>query len=82
MLERARRYVDRMPVAIQGSDGSGATFAVARKLVADFNLSDDDAMSILREYSARCQPPWSERELLHKIASAKRARVRVEMNRR
>lgn len=79
-FDRARRYVARMPIAIQGTNGSDATFNVARKLVADFGLSDADAMVLLREHSARCRPPWSERELLHKLASAKQARVRVRMD--
>lgn len=77
---RARRYVAQMPVAIQGAGGSDATFNVARRLVADFELTDADAMVLLREHSAQCRPPWTERELLHKLESAKQARVRVRMD--
>lgn len=82
VVERARRYVNTMAPAISGSDGSGATWRVARVLVADFELDDVDALDILRDYSARCSPPWSERELHHKVQSARsNARVRVDMNR-
>jgi hypothetical protein len=42
-------------------------------LVHGFALTDDDALALLREYSERCDPPWSERELLHKIESARNA---------
>lgn len=79
IAERARRYVASMPVAIAGAGGHAATFAVARRLVADFELSDSDAWAVLGEYNLRCQPPWSERELRHKLASAQAARVRLPM---
>ena len=82
VLERARRYVERMPPAIAGAGGHSATFAVARKLVADFGLTDAEAWPILVEYNTRCQPTWSERELRHKLADAARARVRVPMRNR
>ena len=78
-IERARRYVATMPSAIQGSAGSDATFDVARVIVQDFKLGDDEAMVLLREYSARCEPPWPEHQLLHKLASAKKARVSRDM---
>lgn len=74
---RAQAYVDTMPAAVSGSGGHAATFAVARKLVQDFALSDDEAWGVLVGYNARCQPPWSERDLRHKLKSAKAARVRA-----
>jgi hypothetical protein len=64
-----------MDPAISGSGGHLALWAVARKLVKDFALSDDDAWPILLDYSARCQPPWSERELKHKLTQARSATV-------
>jgi predicted P-loop ATPase len=73
LLDRARAYVEAMPEAISGSGGHTATFAVARKLVQDFGLNDSDAWSILIEYNARCKPPWSEKELQHKLDSARAA---------
>ena len=39
-------------------------------LAHGFALSDEQAWPILCEYNARCQPPWSERELKHKLADA------------
>jgi hypothetical protein len=75
MTRRARAYIERMPPAISGSGGHDATFAVARKLVQDFGLSEADAWAVLVEYNARCQPPWSDRELRHKLTEAVKARV-------
>jgi hypothetical protein len=77
-LDRARAYVKKMPDAISGADGSGATFAVACKLV-EFGLSSNDAWPLLLEYNQRCQPQWSERELRHKLDDAfRRANPRTD----
>lgn len=67
---RARAYIKKMPDAIQGENGSTACFNVARTLVRGFALSIDDAMPILKEYNQSCTPPWSEKELQHKLKSA------------
>lgn len=79
LIERARRYVEKMPPAIAGGGGHAQTFRVARRLIADFSLNENDALAILEQYNLRCQPPWSARELKHKLTSAKDARVRVPM---
>lgn len=71
LLDRARAYVAKMPSALSGSGGHPATLAVARALWHDFALEDDDALSVLREFNARCLPPWTERDLIHKLASVK-----------
>jgi hypothetical protein len=67
---RIRAYVARMPGAISGSGGHVATLKVANTLVLGFGLSIDDAWPYLSEYSQRCEPPWSTRELDHKLAEA------------
>jgi len=69
--ERARRYVAKMPPAISGHRGHDATIAVACVLKRDFGLSDSDALAVLREYNQRCEPPWSEAELQHKLTDAR-----------
>jgi hypothetical protein len=80
-VDRARAYVEKMPDAISGKDGSGATFAVACRLV-EFGLSWDDAWALLLEYNLRCQPQWSERELRHKLDDAfRRANPRPDFSR-
>jgi hypothetical protein len=69
---RAVRYVDTMPIAIAGSGGHDALFKVACVVIRGFDLPDVMAIEILRHYSAKCDPPWSERELEHKIAQARK----------
>jgi hypothetical protein len=71
VADRARRYVEKMPSAISGSGGHDALFPVACVLTNGFALSNEQAWSILQEYNARCQPPWSQRELRHKLSEAK-----------
>ncbi len=61
-----------MQPSIQGSGGSTDAFNVAAVLAVGFDLADDDALRILEEWNAGCQPPWSEKELLQKLASARR----------
>jgi hypothetical protein len=70
VTERASRYVANMPPAISGSGGHAATFAVAVALRWGFDLTEDEAWRILLEYNERGEPPWSERELRHKLDSA------------
>jgi hypothetical protein len=71
LVTRARRYVAAMDPAIAGAGGHDATFAVAQVLVRGFGLDRSTALAILLDdYNPRCQPPWSEKELVHKIESA------------
>ena len=61
-----------MPPAISGSGGHAAAFSVAKALCHDFDLSMGDARVLFSEYNLRCTPPWSEREIVHKLESASR----------
>lgn len=71
VVEQARRYIMAIPGGIQGENGSLPTIKVAGHLVRGFDLSAEQALPLLREWSdAKCQPPWSETELRHKIDSA------------
>ena len=70
VLERARKYVAKCPPAISGQNGSGAAFHVACLMVLGFGLSYDSALVLMRRWNQSCNPPWSERELAHKIADA------------
>lgn len=73
VIERARRYIAKCPPAISGQGGHDATFHVAACLVHGFALGDADALALLTEWNRVCVPPWSERELRHKIESAGKA---------
>lgn len=70
-IERASRYLAEVDPAISGSSGHNTTFRAACKLVIGFDLSVDEAFNLLmREYNPRCVPPWTERELRHKVNQA------------
>jgi hypothetical protein len=71
-IERARAYLSKMPLAISGQGGHTAAFNATVAAAVGFNLSDEDALVALSEWNACCQPPWPERELRRKIASARR----------
>jgi hypothetical protein len=69
-LFRASAYVAAMPPAVSGNHGHDATFAVALALCHGFALSNAQALPVMQEFNARCDPPWNERELEHKLESA------------
>ena len=71
VTERAIAYLAACPPALSGQGGHNQTFAVTQALVHGFCLEPETAMRLLQEhYNPRCEPPWSERELLHKVDSA------------
>ena len=70
-VERARRYLFRVPPAVAGEHGDVHTFRVCCRLVRGFALSDDEALDVLTEWNARCQPPWTESDLQDKLRCAR-----------
>ncbi|MGK3995668.1 bifunctional DNA primase/polymerase [Sorangium sp. So ce1024] len=75
---RAAAYLETLPPAVQGQGGSRATFLAALHLVKGFGLSPQAALALLEQlYNPRCQPPWSAKELHHKVASAERSQAPV-----
>lgn len=79
IADRARSYLMRIPPAISGSGGHAQTLIAAEHMVRGFGLDDGTAMSLLCEWNRTCSPPWSERELQHKIREARKAGTAVEM---
>lgn len=72
-LRRARRAMQNMRPSIQGQNGSTACFVAACTLLKRYQLSPAQALEVLtHEFNPRCQPPWSPRELQHKVSSAAR----------
>lgn len=71
-VERARRYLASVPPAIAGQHGDVHTFRVCCRLARGFALNDDQALHVLTDWNARCQPPWSLEELLDKLRRAAR----------
>ncbi|MBX3408223.1 MAG: DUF3987 domain-containing protein, partial [Phycisphaeraceae bacterium] len=71
VLRRAEAYLDRIPPAISGSGGHSQTYAAATAMVHGFGLDAETAFGLLWDrYNPRCQPPWSEKELRHKVSDA------------
>lgn len=69
--KRAIAYLDALPPAIKGQHGHNATYAAATSLLHGFGLQPERALVLLRQhYNLRCQPPWSDKELIHKINDA------------
>ena len=67
LIERARAYVARMETAVSGSHGHNATFKVAIALRHGFGLTLNQAWPLMLEFNERCVPPWSHKELQHKL---------------
>jgi len=70
-LERCLAYLSKLPPALSGSGGHNATLRAACECVR-FGLTDSECMQALGDFNQRCQPPWSERELAHKLADARK----------
>lgn len=68
--ERAIKYVQAVPPAISGQGGHNVTFTLATTLTHGFNLNESEAYDIMSDWNRSCQPPWTERELRHKIRSS------------
>ena len=71
-VERAKRYLTSVPPAIAGQHGDVHTFRVCCRLVRGLALNEDQALHVLSEWNARCDPPWSPAELLEKLHRAAR----------
>lgn len=68
---RALAYLAKLPPAISGQGGHPATYTAATALVHGFGLDSELALSLLLDhYNPRCEPPWSEKELRHKVEDA------------
>jgi hypothetical protein len=70
VADRARAYVARMPEAVSGQGGHRAAFKVVLVLTRGFDLGAERARPLFDEYNRRCQPPWSDKEVLHKLETA------------
>jgi predicted P-loop ATPase len=73
--EACRRYVAAIPPAISGNGGHTQAYCVARVIVQDFEQTGADAWELFKEYNQRCEPPFSDKDLEHKINDASKARV-------
>jgi hypothetical protein len=68
--QRAALWLSKVPPAVSGQSGHSATYTAAVGLVHGFQLSEGDALALLSNWNQSCQPPWSDRELIHKLREA------------
>jgi hypothetical protein len=73
---RARGYLAHIEGAIAGMRGHDRTFRVACVLTIKFGLTLEQAWPLFIEWNGQCEPPWSEKELLHKLQDALKQRNR------
>lgn len=71
-VERCRRYLAKCDPAVSGAGGSNHTFKICKFVVEKFELSQDDALSLLLEWNTRCSPPWTTQQLARKLSHALR----------
>jgi hypothetical protein len=71
--ERILAYLAAIPAALSGNGGDKQTFTVACALVNGWALTAEQAMPYMQVYSAKCEPPWRDKELQHKLAKAETA---------
>lgn len=73
IMIRAGRYLEKI-ISISGEGGHNACFRAACRC-RDFGLTPEQALSVLLQWNAsNAHPPWSEKELRHKITDAYRPR--------
>lgn len=70
-FERARAYLRTCDPAISGQSGHDQAIKIADKVAVGFDLTAEEAVQLLwEEWNDRCRPPWTRRELEHKVAEA------------
>lgn len=70
VVERARKYLSEIEGAVSGQHGHDKTFRAACRIVRGFALPMSQALPLLMEWNRKCDPPWSEKDLVHKIKGA------------
>jgi putative DNA primase/helicase len=70
LLNRARRYLEKVPPAVSGQGGHNQTFKVACILTQRLGLGEEEALSAIGPWNETCQPPWGEKDLRKKIKDA------------
>lgn len=70
-IQRATAYLNACQPAVSGQGGHDQTFKVCCKLIHGFHLSEDEAIRLMMDkYNPRCEPPWTFKEIDHKVHQA------------
>lgn len=72
LIRRAKAYLEKERIAIEGRNGSDPCYHVAGICHDGFGLEEDECLEAMADWNTRCQPPWSEKELRHKIDSVRK----------
>ncbi len=71
LLDRASEYLAKLPSAIEGEGGHDALWRASLALARGFRLPTDIVLEMIeKEFNPRCEPPWSAKEIRHKIEDA------------
>jgi replicative DNA helicase len=71
LMERAAKYLAKMDASVSGSSGHNTAWRAACAMIHGFNLDATQALALLSsDWNGRCKPPWSQKELLHKVKQA------------
>lgn len=70
LLEAAKSHLMKMPPSVSGERGHDKAIKAAVALVKGFDLTEEEAFPLLVEWNKNCVPPWSEKELRHKLKEA------------
>jgi hypothetical protein len=72
VFRQAQAWLERQPVSVERKDGSGKLMWVLRGLWTGWLLSEGQIWDAIRPWNGRCQPPWPDDQLAHKIADVQR----------
>lgn len=73
IIDRAIRYLAKIPPAVSGERGHDACWHAACVLRVDFDLSLEESLEAIQQWNADCVPPWNEYDLRHKLEDAGKA---------
>lgn len=71
LVEQARAALRRHGPAVDGNEGDPRTYQAAC-ICRDHGIPEEDALGLMLEWNATCQPPWDEGDLETKVRNAYR----------
>lgn len=69
-IKLAKKWLSSQEPAVQGQGGDQHTFNICCAVAIGYDLDEAHALDALKEWNARCSPPWSEDGLRTKLKNA------------
>ena len=69
-MTRALQWLAKHEPAIEGDHGDDRTFRTCGMVARGFDLNEEQAFTVLKDWNATCRPPWSRESLQRKIKQA------------